>query len=402
MNRCFGFYLVGLIGLMCCRGMAEVTPVPDDPGISDTSKTDLNLTANSEEVGEITLKVQAEVTKLAQNPSDPATVTMFRQWLIGEMQSKNNPGGTSPAYQEAYAAALNAAFMDALGHPSTPVNTRLNIGIVIKLLPGRTEKLAPSVVQLLKDKSSAVVLWGERAAAAILPAGVQDAAFNAGPRDEILAAIIESVVTHPDGPISGMLADEANQAINPELNEWPRGRPPTPTVLSALIDASLKLQKGRLEIYRKTGVPGAPIADTYATYLTMGTPNVWNSMTPTQQLQAAQQALDFVSLASERAVGRQNNQNDDLIQALKEEGRWIMELGTTLSDQAITAAGSGVNNLGIAAPAQQVRDACSAVLPAFQGNQALSGIQATLPIEGSKSSPDVAVPAPPTASDAQQ
>jgi hypothetical protein len=400
MNRCFGFYLVGLIGLMCCRGMAEVTAVPADPGISDTSKSDLSLATNSAEIEEITQKVQAEVTKLSQNQSDPATVTMIRQWLIGEMQSKNNPGGTSPAYQEAYAAALNTAFMDALVQPSTPVNTRLNIGIVIKLLPGRTEKLAPSVVQLLKDKSSAVVLWGERAAAAILPAGVQDAAFNAGPRDEILAAIVDSVAAHSEGPISGMIADEANQAINPKLNVWPQGRPPTPAVLSVLIDTSLKLQKARLEIYRKTGVPGAPIADTYATYLTMGTADVWNSLTPAQQLQAAQQASDFVSWASERAVGRQNNQNDDLIQALKEEGRWIMELGKTLNDQAITAAGSGVNDLGVAAQAQQVRDACSMVLPALQGNQALSGVQAAAPIEGAKSPADAS--ATPAASEAQQ
>jgi hypothetical protein len=400
MNRCFGFYLVGLIGLMCCRGMAEVTAVPADPGISDTSKSDLSLATNSAEIEEITQKVQAEVTKLSQNQSDPATVTMIRQWLIGEMQSKNNPGGTSPAYQEAYAAALNSAFMDALVQPSTPVNTRLNIGIVIKLLPGRTEKLAPSVVQLLKDKSPAVVLWGERAAAAILPAGVQDAAFNAGPRDDILAAIVNSVAAHADGPLSGMIADEANQAINPKLNVWPQGRPPTPAVLSVLIDASLKLQKARLEIYRKTGVPGAPIADTYATYLTMGTADVWNLLTPAQQLQAAQQASDFVSWASERAVGRQNNQNDDLIQALKEEGRWIMELGKTLNDQAITAAGSGVNDLGVAAQAQQVRDACSMVLPALQGNQALSGVQAAAPIEGAKSPADAS--ATPAASEAQQ
>ncbi len=402
MNRRFGFYLVGLIGLMCCRGMAEVTAVPSDPGISDTSKTDLSLSTNPAAIAEIKQKVQDEVNKLSQNASDPAAVAMIRQWLIGEIQSKNSPGATSPAYQEAYESALNDAFMDGLVQPSTPVNTRLNIGIIIKLLPGRTEKLAPSVVQLLKDKSSAVVLWGERAAAAILPAGVQDPAFNAGPRDQILSAIVDSVAAHPDGALAGMIAEDANQAINPKLNVWPQGRPPTAAVLSVLIDTSLNLQKARLEIYRKTGVPGGPIADTYATYLTMGTPEVWNSMTPAQQLQSAQQASDFVSLASQRIAARANNQNDDLIQALVEEGRWIMELGRALQDPAIEAAGSGVNKLFVAAPVTAVHDACAAVLPAFQQSQSLSSVKDPPTIGDSKGASDASIPAPPAASEAQQ
>jgi hypothetical protein len=377
MNRCFGVYLVVLIGLTCCRTKGEVTPVAADPGISDAAKTDLNPASNSGEIEEITRKVTDEVAKLAQNPSDPAMVSTVRQWLIDEMQLQGNPGGTSPAYQEAYASALNTAFMDVLSSPSTPVNTRLNIGIVIKLLPGRkTAKLAPSVVQLLKDKSLAVVLWGEKAAGAMLPAGVQDPAFNAGPRDQVLAAVIDAVAAHPEGPIAGMLAEEANQAINPKLNTWPNNLVPTGAVLSALIDANLNLQKARLKIYENSGVPDGPLADTYASYLTLGSPEVWNAMTTGQQLHAAQQASDFVSLASQRAAGRAANLNDDLIGALVEEGRWIQDLGTTLNDGNLQAAGSGVNKLGVAAPLPAIRDACSAVYPAFQQNQNFSTLSA--------------------------
>ncbi len=392
MNRCFGFYLVALIGLICCRSMGEVVAVPADPGISDAAKTDLNLATNSAEVTEIGQKVRDEVTKLAQNPSDPATVAMVRQWLLGEMQSN------SPAYQEAYAGALNTEFMAVLVQPSTPVNTRLNIGIVIKSLPGRTERLAPSVVKLLQDKSAAVVLWGERAAGALLPTAVGDSAFNAGPRDQILAAVIDSVVTHPDGPIAGMLADEANQAINPRLNTWPSGLSPKPAVLSVLVDYNLKLQNARLDMYRKVGIPDFPLADTYASYLTLGTAVVWNTMTAGQQLLAAQQASDFVSLASQRAASRPNNQNDDVIGALQEEGRWIEELGKTVGDANLEAAGSAVNKLGVAAPMTQVRDACSAIFPAFQQNQNFSTLKEppTLgtPKSGSDSSDSTAASEP--------
>ncbi|MGD0462801.1 MAG: hypothetical protein ABSB74_09965 [Tepidisphaeraceae bacterium] len=369
--------------------MADVTPVPVDPGISEASKTDLNLASNPAEIAEIRQKVHDEVAKLAQNPSDPAIVSMVRQWLVDEMQSKDAPGATSPAYEKAYASELNAAFVDILV-PSTPVNTRLNIGIVIKSLPGRTEMLARSVVQLLKDKSPAVVLWGEKAAGAILPAGVQDPAFNAGPRDEILAAIIDSVAAQPAGPIAGMIAEEANQAINPKLNTntWPANLFPTPAVLSVLIDANLKLQKARLEIYKNSGVPGWPLADTYASYLTLGIPDVWNAMTPAQQLQAAQQASDFISLASQRAATRPNNENDELIGALDEEGRWIQELGKTLNDDDLQAAGIGVNKLEVASPLNQVRDACSAVFPAFQRDQNFSTLQPPPTLANPKSASD--------------
>jgi hypothetical protein len=209
------------------------------------------------------------------------------------------------------------------------------------------------------------------------------------------------VAAHPDGPVAGLIAEEANEAINPKLYEWPSGRPPTPAVLSALIDANLKLQKARLEIYNKTGVPAAPIADTYATYLTLGTRDVWNSMTPAQQLQAAQQASDFVSLAGQRAVARANNQNDELIPALKEAGRWIMELGKTLQDQGIEAAGTAVNNLGVASSMNAVHDACALVFPAFQQSQSLSAVVAPPTIGDGKVSTDASA-APPTASEAQQ
>ncbi len=378
MNRCFGVYLIVLIGLTCCRTMGEVSPVAADPGISDTSKTDLNLATNPAEIAEITQKVTDEVAKLAQNPSDPAMVSMVRQWLIDEMQLQGNAGGAIRLHtRKPMQAELNTAFMGVLNSPSTPVNTRLNIGIVIKSLPGsKSAKLAPSVVKLLKDKSLAVVLWGEKAAGAILPLGVQDAAFNAGPRDEILAAVIDAVAAHPDGPISGMLAEDANQAINPKLYTWPSGLFPTPAVLSVLVDANLKLQEVRLKIYENSGVPDWPLADTYASYLTLGSPDVWNAMTTAQQLQAAQQASDFVSLASQRAAGRAANLNDDLIGALVEEGRWIQELGTTLNDDPLRTAGIGVNKLGVAAPPNVIRDACSAVYPAFQQNPNFSNLTA--------------------------
>lgn len=366
MNRRFGFCLFAVIGLVCCRGMADEAVVPADPGISDQAKGDLNVATHADEVAEINQKVHDEVAKLAQNPTNPAIVAAVRQWLIGEMLLQGNAGGTTPAYEEAYSSALNHEFSSLLSQPNTAVNTRLNIGIIIAQLQGKTENLAPSVVQLLQDKSSPVAMWGEKAAGAILPVAVQDPAFNGGMRDKVLSAVVDAVAAHPDGPVGGMVADEAYRAINPKMNDWPAGLFPPPNALVALIDANLKLQKSRIDIYKKAGVPESPLSDTYASYLLLGNNNVWSAMSPAQQLAAVQQASDLVSLAGQRAANRPNNQNDELIIALNEEGEWIIALGTTLQDQNIQTAGSDVYHLSVASPANNILAACKEVYPAMQ------------------------------------
>ncbi len=386
MSRRFGFCLFAVIGLACCRGMADVTSVTPDPGISDQTKADLNVAAHPDEIAEISQKIHDEVAKLAQNPADPAIVSMVRQWLIGQMALEGNAGGTTPAYQDAYANALNQEFSSYLSKPDTAVNTRLNFGIIIAQLEGKTENLAPSVILLLQDKSSPVALWGVKAAEAMLPVAVQDPAFNGGMRDKVLAAIIDAVAAHPDGPVGGMVADEAYRAINPEMVNWPPGLFPPPNALGALIDANLKLQKTRIVLYRKSGVPESPLSDTYASFLLLGFPNIWSAMAPAQQLQAAQQTSDLVSLAGQWAASRPNNQNDELISALNEEGEWIMDLGKTLQDQNIQTAGSDVNRLSVASPANTILDACKEVYPAMQAQ--FPTLVAPQPIDNSKSASD--------------
>ncbi|HEX4055005.1 MAG TPA: hypothetical protein VHX86_12130 [Tepidisphaeraceae bacterium] len=347
--------------------MADVAPVTPDPGISDQTKGELNVPAHADEVAEINQKVHYEVAKLAANPADPVIVPAVRQWLINEMLLQGNAGSTTPSYEGTYSSALNREFSNLLSQPDTAVNTRLNIGIIINQLQGKTENLAPTVVQLLQDKSGAVVLWGEKAAGAILPVAVQDPAFNGGMRDKVLAAIVDAVIAHPDDKVSGMIADEAYRAINPEMNDWPHGLFPPANALVALVDANLRLQKSRIEIYKNTGVPESPLSDTYASYLLLGFNSVWSTLAPAQQLAAAQQASDLIWLAAQRAAGRPNNQNDELINALNEEGQWIASMGKWMQDANLQTIGAGVS-LSVASPANTILDVCKAVYPAMQAD----------------------------------
>jgi hypothetical protein len=254
------------------------------------------------------------------------------------------------------------------------------MGIVISSLAGPKANLAPTVVKLLGDANPAVTLWGVKAVGAMLPWALQNNDFNVnGTRDAILAAVEAAVSSHSGGPLAGPIADEAYRAINPKM--WRAGSFPTGDALSALIEANLKLQQNRLTIYFNTGVPAFPQGDSYPSYLLLSD-QVWPVMSPTQQLQAVQQAANFVSLAGQRFAMANGAVNQDLIEALQEEGKWITKLGLILSDQQIQDVGTAVNKLSAAMPAGSVKEACDNVIGALENNPAFSNLTQTPTIGG--------------------
>jgi hypothetical protein len=382
--------VIGLLGA-CVKG--DVTALPSDPPIAPAAQSALNMAPFTGELA----KVGPEIDKLMQNASDPATVSMVRNWLI----EQDPPTATNP-YQEAYAAALNDAFVKALADPKAPITAKINMGIVIKSLEGPKANLAPTVVKLLGDPNAVVAQWGLKAAGAMLPGALQDPNFNNnGQRAAVLAAVTAAVVAHPDGPLAGAIADEAYRAINPKL--WSVGPVPTDAALAALIDDNLELQKERLAIYLNKGVPAFPKGDTYPSWLLLANP-AWSTMNPAQQLQAVQQAADFVSLAGQRLApaGATMNMNQDIIDGLVEEGKWINALGQILNDQSIQQVGTDVFHITQGTPVVTIQTACNAVFGALQGNPALTALTPPPTLGGSPGTTPTAPPgaaAPKSASD---
>jgi hypothetical protein len=367
MNVRFVNCFVALIGLICVGVNGDVTVMPADPPISPAAQQALDMTPFADELA----KIGPEVDKLMQNPRDQPTVSMVRNWLVDQ-----DPTNATNPYQVAYAIALNQAFVNALSQPNAPITAKINIGIVISQLSGPKANLAPAITKLLGDTNPVVALWGLKAAYTMLPWALQNANFNAsGLRDALLAAIVNAVSSHPDGPLAGPIAQEAYWVINPRM--WKPVMFPATTELSALIEANLNLQSVRLTIYQTIGVPPFPLGDTYPTYLLLADP-AWSAMTPDQQLQAVQQATNLVSLIGQRfavSTATTMNQNQDLIDALKEQGEWIRLLGQALSDQNIETVGAAVNKLTQGVPPAEVRKACDDVNGALQANQAFTNLK---------------------------
>jgi hypothetical protein len=357
------------MALVCSSARGDdATAVPPDVGITAAAKQSLNQSTYADE---ITQKVTTEVQKLSDSAGDMATVKMVRDWLIAE-----NTNAVAP-YQQNYSAALNSAIMNVLSQGDPPVNFRVNAGIVIWKLSGSKEALAPVVIKLLGDKSPAVVYWGEKAAGAIFPLAMQNAngAFNAngGVGSKVIDAIVASLSANLDGKMSGDIAGEAFKAVNPLL--WDVKLTPAPAAMGMLVDANIKMQKARIDVYHNTGVPENPLADTYPSYL-MFKQNAWTAMAQPQQLQAAQNAVDLISLMGQRFVNRAANPNQDLMSAINEEGRWIQDLGTRLNNPGVQAAGNQVRMLNATLQGKAITDACDGVYAALQNDPAMQGLNA--------------------------
>jgi len=374
MIRRFGICLVAVMGLVSMRVRGDVVPVPPDPGISADAKTSLRM------------EPFAAVNKLVQNPTDPGMVAMIRQWLITE-----DPATARPPYQETYSQALNRTFMNLLSQGDPPVNTKINMGLVIKDLNAPKMNLAPTAEKLLSDKCQAVVLVGEQAGQAILQVSVQNPNFTSEKRDKLLAAIVASVAANSDGPLAGAIAEQAYRAINPKL--WNAGAMPQGDNLSAFILANLNLQKSRIEAYRTTGVPGNPDADTYASSLLLAKEG-WNVMNSDQQFQAVQAAVYLVSYMGQRAAVSGQASNQDLIKALQDEGFWLSGMAGNIGDTVLQGVCDQVHKLSAGMPADTIKSTCEAVFTTAQGNPAFTELKQPQNIAGGPSSAPSSEPSP--------
>jgi len=335
MNFRFVTFLFALVGVLGVSARADIAAVPDDPPITDAAK---QAEDQSQYTDEISQKVTAEVQKLVDKSSDPATVKMVREWLI---QQDPQGQGVSAAYRTAYTNALNQAFITVLAQPNAPLVARLNMGVVIAGLVGAKDNLSPTVIALLKDKCPAVIIWGEKAAEAMLPLALNIAnnAFNnGGQRDEVLDAIEKAVLAHPTGPMAWDIAQSGYEAINPRMWSSKNLTPAAPNQ-AALVKANMDLQGERIKYYLNTGVPENPQADTLASYYLMWN-QIWGSLNNNDRTTVLQDSINLTGLMALRVGGLGNIQNAELIEALKKEGTWIEHLGKDLPDQGIEAAGT--------------------------------------------------------------
>lgn len=343
------------------RGDEPPAVVVLDPGIPSAWKdgTDPNPAAHS---AQIATMVQTEVDKLVK-ATDAAGTSSARQWLVNERQLAANPANTTSAYYDIYSDVLNKAIIAALAQPNIPVRARVNFGIIARDVTqeAQFDNMLPTALALMKDKSDAVVLWGQRAAINLLRFALNGGpAVKPGDLDALRQGIVDAVANHPAPPLAGILAYEAYWGLSPD--NLALNGPLSSAGLQCLIEANLGVKEARLKLY-KSGVPEDPDDDTHPSAFLLD-PKIWTSLNQNDQVRAMQCTSDLIAWAGARAASLPSNQNRDLITAVNHEAYYLHQLANSqFNDPALGTALASVQSLRASSRPETIRNETGAVYP---------------------------------------
>lgn len=365
------------LGCLWCRSVLadETAPVMDIP-IRNAWKEADDAGQYRDQIGAL---IQQEVAKLCK-PTDDATagptISGARQWLVNERRLASNPDATTASYLDVYSGELNKAFVKALGQPDLSVNARVNIGIITKMVTedAQTDNMLGTALALMKDKSDAVVLWGQRAALNLLRLSLGGGTLKPGDCDQLRDGIIDAVRSHQTPPMGAILAFEAYWGLNPE--NFPHVNPLPADGMQCLILANLGIQEARLQLYKNGSAPDQPEVDTHPSEFLLDAKN-WTSMTGDEPLRAMQCASDLIAYAGERAANLPSNENRDLINGIKHEAYYVQGLVDAHFNKnaEVDAVLARVASLPIASRPDSIREACRAVYPALNSLDAFSALK---------------------------
>jgi hypothetical protein len=365
------------LGCLWCRSVLadDTAPVVDPPIRNAWKEAD----DASQYRDPIKASIQTEVAKLCKTTDDATAgpaITGARQWLINERRlAGSNADATTSSYLDVYSDELNKAFVAALGQADLSVNARVNIGIVCEMVTkdAQTDNMLGTALALMKDKSDAVVLWGQRAALNLMRLTLNGGNVKPEDCDQLRDAIIEAVRSHPSPPLGAIIAYEAYWGLNPE--NFPHANPLPVAGMKCLIQANLGVQEARLQLY-KSGTPDQPEVDTHPSEFLLDS-KYWPLMSKDEHLRAMQCASDLIAYAGERAATLPSNENRDLINGVKHEAIYVQELvdGQFNKNAEVDAVLGRVASLPIASRPDSIRDACRAVYPALNSLDEFSGLK---------------------------
>jgi hypothetical protein len=343
MNR----WLAALVIIVCAISAPVRADLPaQDPPVPDTYKSDDGAIANKDALVGL---ISAEVQKLS-NGADADSQSLARDWLMAEAVS------SSVGYRDAYASALNDQLVTLLSNPQTSVRARVNAAIVTNSVVKSSKNLdlLPATTLLLKDKSDAVVYWAEQAGGSLVPALLNG--NNQQQRQDFLSTMVQAAIDHSSTEVGGNIVELTYRVLNPVMNDVLNQNA---SGFSDLVDANIKLQQGRLNLY-KAGIPQNAYADTFASQFLLNQ-NYWGSLTPAQQLQALGGMANLIRSASGYATagGLPTGQLNDLMRTVSAEGACGMELANnSLNNPDLANAFQSVSNLGVASQPADIKVAC--------------------------------------------
>jgi hypothetical protein len=262
---------------------------PASGRIDDAIKSAENVSANQQ-------KITEAVTTLVQHliGDDAALQASARAILIENAQLRGNE--PTVAYLTSYTRALNTALVSALkSQPQPSLRARLNIAIAAAKVAdlAMTSDLQETVLLLLNDSSSAVVLWGVKASRPILLQVTKVPNTAQVIQNPLLTGLAKTIIRHMDQPSMGVMVSDGYEALAPAGVSDPK-------VVQALVGEIHQLFSARLGQF-KTKLLDVPEAEGVATlFLTRGA--VRDAQTQPQREQTVQLLFSLIDLSVQWGV----------------------------------------------------------------------------------------------------
>jgi hypothetical protein len=325
---------------------------------------------------QITGYVQTEVSIISQD-ADPGASSHARESLIDNVRGIVDP---SPAFLDEYSKQLATALAPLAANPS--IRVRLNAAIVVCVVVTKSQsvELAPLIESELNDHSEPVVLWGMKAARAIMLPSLGVPTL----KTKLLTAISTAAKRVTSGPVLAAAYSALTVGDQP-------GQSPV-----ELIVPMQNLLAWRIQQYG-TAIPPEPPADGKATsFLTEHA--VWLAQTPAQQRATVQELVNLIAAGNTLLSGAQSDDHDQLTALLVQAGKAILVISINTNDPVLRAAATPLATLDQRSAVMPARAACAAAISGlavkFHGIVLPKGFSASATLPTDPSAPAAPAPTP--------
>jgi hypothetical protein len=340
------------IATISIAGLAPAQSLRFDPTAADVSA---QLPAIDEHVA-------VAMAELAG--TDRVASVKARDRLVAPLRAT---GASEPSanFLDAYARVVASRFDETLA--KTDVHARVNLAIAVSRVAERTRspRLVPAVTRLLKDESTAIVLWGLRAASPLVPANA------ATPEAPLVNLVVETTTRFPE---SGPIVSEAYSALIPASLDIPEFR--DAAIVSRLVSALHQILENRLAGYGAGSIP-EPSADGKGMRFVTDF-RVWAVVSPDQRIASIQYLAQLLAGVNAKLTeiirdgGGARTDAQEFRQMLQTLGGSANVLGKVLAGQGgpgaaeLSSAGERLGRLTGASPAAQITRDVNALLDALR------------------------------------
>lgn len=302
--------------------------------------------------------------------TDVAAQEKSRDALISQVGGRETT--TSVPFQYAFSSEINAQVVAAMG--TADLRAKLNMGVLVASVAEavNNDRLDGATRALLKDKTLAVRIWGLKASQFVLPALFRNPMTSRNPA--MLADIVAATEAAPPDAVGSGAAYRAaylslSLGVNPTSNKRPDLNAATQT-----IPLVLELFQNRVKMMREKGTIDDAPADAKTATFFLTHPNVWDMLTPDQQVATVQSMSDMIWLVAQKAAKSDAKQAGLLWPYIKEAANQFWVIGDRVKSVELRDSVKLAQRVGDRVSGDEFLSVTQGIFPVLQKLQQFSSL----------------------------